>query len=60
MAEPGPEKKPLTVADLVYLAVGEDKVVMLQVRGEVFACTEVSVVFHEGRYVLMLDGETCD
>lgn len=45
----------VTDIEIAMLAQGAD--VMLRVNGEVFACTQASLVFEGGRYVLMLDGE---
>jgi hypothetical protein len=62
MAEP--RGAVLTAGELAFdiprTGLSDEARVMLRVRGEVFDCTLASVVFEEGRYVLMLDGETRD
>lgn len=59
MADAAPES--VTVQELFSSAnLDADKPVMLRVRGEVFPCEPPSIVWHEGRYVLMLDGVTSD
>ena len=52
----------LTAGELVFdvprMGISEEAPVMLRVLGEVFDCTTASASFEEGRYVLMLDGES--